>query len=225
MRIRTIGKAGWLNKEPNMKSFDTNGEFADNYKFLIGSILPRPIAVVSTVNEDGSNNVAPFSFFTAISAKPMIVAFCPLIRSSTGEMKDTPKNIFREKEFVISFVNEDIVEKINATSAELPYGQDEFTHAGLTPLASEKVKAMRVKESPIHFECIYRDHISYGDQPGNGQIITGEVVKVHVAEEIYDGGRIVTDLFRPVGRGAGNDWIKCTDKIQLDRLMKAQIQK
>jgi flavin reductase (DIM6/NTAB) family NADH-FMN oxidoreductase RutF len=208
-----------------MKSFDTNGEFANNYKFLIGSILPRPIAVVSTRNEDGSNNVAPFSFFTAVSAKPMIIAFSPLIRSSTGEMKDTPRNIFREKEFVVNFVSEEIIDKINSTSTELPYGQDEFEFAGLTPIESEKVKAKRIKESKIHFECIYRDHLSYGDEPGCGQIITGEVVKIHVSEEIEDSGRIETKSYKPVGRGAGNDWILCTDLIQRERLMGAQIQK
>ncbi len=208
-----------------MKSFDTSGDFKDNYKFLIGSILPRPIAVVSTLNEDGTNNVAPFSFFTGVSAKPMIVAFCPLIRSSTGEIKDTPRNIFREKEFVINFVSQPIVDKVNQTSAELAYGEDEFLHAGLTPLDSEKVKARRIKESPIHFECLYRDHLSYGDEPGCGQIITGEVIKVHIAEELLDSGRIDTDKFQPVGRGAGNDWILSDHRIQLDRLMKAQIQK
>jgi flavin reductase (DIM6/NTAB) family NADH-FMN oxidoreductase RutF len=208
-----------------MQSFDTDGAFADNYKFLIGSILPRPIAVVSTRNENGSNNLAPFSFFTAVSASPMIIAFCPMIRSSTGMMKDTPRNIFREKEFVISFVSEDIVEKINTTSQEIPYGEDEFLLAGLTPLDSEKVKAKRVKESLIHFECIYRDHLSYGDRAGAGQIITGEVVKVHVADEILENGRIITTKFKPVGRGAGNDWFRCGDIFTLERLMKAQIQK
>lgn len=208
-----------------MKSFDTNGAFADNYKFLIGSILPRPIAVVSTLNEDGTNNVAPFSFFTAVSASPMIIAFSPMIKSSTGTMKDTPRNILREKEFVINFVSEPIVEKINMTSTELPYGEDEFIFAGLTPIASEKIKARRIKESLIHFECIYRDHLSYGDQPGCGQIITGEVVKVHIAEEILENGRIITSKFQPIGRGAGNDYFRCTDVFELSRLMKAQIQK
>ena len=208
-----------------MLSFDTNNDFKDNYKFLIGSILPRPIAVVSTLNENGTNNVAPFSFFTAVSAKPMIVAFSPLIRSSTGDLKDTPKNIFREKEFVINFVSESIVDKINLTSTELAYGEDEFIHSGLTPIDSEKVKARRVKESLVHFECTYRDHLSYGDQPGCGQIITGEVVKVHIDESIYDSGRIITEKFAPVGRGAGNDWILCDHLIQKERLMGAQIQK
>ena len=208
-----------------MKSFDTNGAFADNYKILIGSILPRPIAIVSTRNEDGTNNVAPFSFFTAVSASPMIIAFSPMIRSSTGEQKDTARNIFREKEFVINIISEDIVEKVNMTSTELPYGEDEFIFAGLTAIDSEKVKAKRMKESRIHFECIYRDHISYGDQPGCGQIITGEVVKVHIAEEILEGSRIITQKLNPVGRGVGNDYFRCKDTFELARLMQAQIQK
>lgn len=208
-----------------MLSFDTNGEFAQNYKFLIGSILPRPIAVVSTINEDGSNNVAPFSFFTAVSAKPMIVAFSPLIRSATGLMKDTPINIFRQKEFVINIVSESIAEKINLTSTELPYGQDEFSFAGLTPVESDIVAPRRIKESLIHFECKYRDHLSYGDQPGCGQIITGEVVKVHIDESVFENGRIDSQKLKPVGRGAGNDWFKCDHTFELERLMQAQIQK
>jgi flavin reductase (DIM6/NTAB) family NADH-FMN oxidoreductase RutF len=208
-----------------MKTFETSGAFADNYKFLIGSILPRPIAVVSTRNLDGSNNVAPFSFFTAVSAKPMIIAFCPMIRSSTSKMKDTPVNILREKEFVINFVSESIVEKINLTSTELPYGEDEFKFAGLTPIDSVVVKAKRIKESLVHFECIFRDRLNYGDDPGAGQLITGEVVRVHVAEEILENGRIITSKLKPVGRGAGNDYFRCTDVFTLDRLMKTQIQK
>ena len=208
-----------------MKTFNTYGNFTDNYKFLIGSILPRPIAVVSTLNADGTNNVAPFSFFTAVSAKPMIVAFCPMIRSSTGKMKDTPLNILREKEFVINFVHESIVDKINLTSTELPYGEDEFSFSGLTPIDSEVVKAKRIKESLIHFECRFRDQLSYGNDPGCGQIITGEVVRIHVAEDILENGKIITQKFKPVGRGAGNDWFRCSDVFELERLMSAQIQK
>jgi flavin reductase (DIM6/NTAB) family NADH-FMN oxidoreductase RutF len=208
-----------------MLSFNTDGDFKDNYKFLIGSILPRPIAVVSTLNEDGSNNLAPFSFFTAISASPMIIAFSPLIRIATGKIKDTPRNILRQKEFVINFVSESIINQVNECSQELPYGEDEFKASGLTAIDSELIGPRRIKESLIHFECKFRDHLNYGNSAGAGQLLTGEVVKIHVAEEIYDQGRIITNKFQPVGRGAGNDWIKCTDLIQLDRKMKAQIQK
>lgn len=208
-----------------MLSFNTDKDFTDNYKLLIGSILPRPIAVVSTVNTDGTNNLAPFSFFTAISASPMIIAFCPLIRTSNGEKKDTLINIEREKEFVINFVTEENADLVNMASAELPYGEDEFKHAGLTPLDSEVVKAKRMQESPIHFECRLRDILSYGNGPGAGTLVTGEVVKVHVKEDIYEQGRIITNAWKPMGRGAGNDWFKTDSVVEKQRLMKAQIQK
>lgn len=208
-----------------MLSFNTNGPFQDNYKFLIGSILPRPIALVSTLNSDGTNNLAPFSFFTAVSASPMIIAFSPMIRSATGEMKDTPKNIIENGEFVINIVSEQIAEQVNLASTELPYGEDEFKVAGLTPIDSDIIAPKRVKESLIHFECKFRDRLSYGDDPGCGQIITGEVVKVHIDESVYENGRIITQKLQPVGRGAGNDWFRCTETFAMERLMKAQIQK
>lgn len=208
-----------------MLSFNTDGDFTQNYKFLIGAIQPRPIGVISTLNKDGSNNIAPFSFFNGFSAKPMIVGFAPLIRTSTGEKKDTVINIEREKEFVVNFCTEENSDKINATSQELPYGEDESEFAKLIMLDSKIVKARRIQESPIHFECKLRDILCYGDQPGAGTLITGEVVKVHVDESIYDQGRIITKLFKPMGRGAGNDWFKTDQPVTKERLMKAQIQK
>ena len=198
-----------MEKLVKMKSFDTGGDFTQNYKFLIGGVLPRPIAFVSTKNKDGSNNLAPFSFFTAVSAKPMVLAFCPLIRTSTGQWKDTPTNISREKEFVVNIVTEFIAAKVNLASTELPYGEDEFKYTQLTPIDSEKVKPPRVKESPIHFECVLRDQISYGEKPGAGQLITGEVVKVHVKESLLDKGRIVTTSLKPVARGARQRLVSC----------------
>jgi flavin reductase (DIM6/NTAB) family NADH-FMN oxidoreductase RutF len=208
-----------------MKTFKTDGAFADNYKFLIGSIIPRPIAVISTRNPDGSNNLAPFSFFTAVSASPMIIAFCPLIRTATGEFKDTVKNILREKEFVLNFCTEDNYAKVNLASTELAYGEDEFEFAGLTPIDSELVKAKRLKESPVHFECVFRDMLCYGKDPGAGSLITGEVKLVHVNDEIIKDGKISTELLKAVGRGAGNDWFKTDSRFEVERLMKSQIQK
>ncbi len=208
-----------------MKTFKTDGPFADNYKFLIGSILPRPIAVISTLNHNGTNNLAPFSFFTAISASPMIVAFSPMIRSSDGEFKDTVKNILREKEFVVNFCTESNYEKINLASTELSYGEDEFKFAGLTALDSVQVKARRLKESPIHFECVLRDMLCYGSHPGSGSLITGEVKLVHVDESVLVDGKINTALLKAVGRGAGNDWFKTDHPFQMERLTKSQIQK
>jgi flavin reductase (DIM6/NTAB) family NADH-FMN oxidoreductase RutF len=208
-----------------MKTYQTNGAFAENYKFLIGSIIPRPIAVISTRNIDGSQNLAPFSFFTAVSASPMIVAFSPMIRSSDGEFKDTVKNILREREFVVNFCTENNYDKVNLASTELPFGEDEFKFTGLTPIPSDLVKAARMKESPIHFECVFRDMLCYGKTPGSGSIITGEVKLVHIDESILKDGKISTDLLKAVGRGSGNDWFKTDSRFQLERLTKTQIQK
>lgn len=208
-----------------MKTFKTDGAFADNYKYLIGSIIPRPIAVISTLNIDGSNNLAPFSFFTAVSASPMIIAFAPMIRTATGEFKDTVKNILREKEFVVNFCTENNYEKVNLASTELPFGEDEFEFSHLTPINSEVVKARRMKESPVQFECVFRDMLCYGTKPGSGSIITGEVKLVHIDESIMKDGKISTELLKAVGRGAGNDWFKTDSRFQLERLTTAQIQK
>ena len=209
-----------------MLSFDpSSDDFTKNYKFLIGGILPRPIAVVSTLNSDSSNNLAPFSFFTGVSAEPMIVAFCPLVRSSDGQKKDTVINIEREKEFVINVCSLDICEKVNASSTELKRNQDEFQFSGLTPIESEIVKAAREKESPVHYECKLRDILSYGENRGAGTLITGEVVKIHVLESAYDSGRIITQETKPVGRGAGNDWFKTDHPFEMKRMMNSQIQK
>ncbi len=207
------------------QSFDTQNAFQDNYKFLIGSILPRPISVISTRNADGSNNLAPFSFFTAISAMPMVVAFSPLLRSKDLSRKDTVVNVEREGEFVVNFCTESNYEKVNLCSTELAYGEDEFKFAGLTPIDSEKVQAKRMLESPVQFECKLRDILSYGKNAGAGSLITGEVVRIHVHESILKDGKIQTELFKPVGRGAGNDWFKTDSVFQLERLMQAQIQK
>ncbi len=200
--------------------------FKDNYKLLIGSIVPRPIAVVGTKNENGSNNLAPFSFFNGVCSAPFIISFCPVLRTSTGEKKDTLKNIERTKQFTVNFVTESNMDKVNIASTELPYGEDEFELASLTPLESTLIDAPRMKESPIQFECELRDILQYGDgSPGTGFLVTGEVIKVHIEERLYDQGRILQDEYKPVGRGAGNDWVKTTDRVQLERLMKAQIQR
>jgi flavin reductase (DIM6/NTAB) family NADH-FMN oxidoreductase RutF len=207
------------------QSFNTDGAFADNYKFLIGSIIPRPIAVISTTNVDGSYNIAPFSFFTAVSAKPMIIAFSPMIRSKDGSRKDSLINIERENEFVVNFCTLNNYEKVNLASTELPYGDDEFKFAGLHTLKSDLVKAPRMAESPIHFECRLRDILCYGSTPGSGSLVTGEVIRVHVDPSIMKDGKIQTNLLQAVGRGAGNDWFKTDSIFELERLMKTQIQK
>ena len=206
-------------------SFNTDKDFKQNYKFMIGSILPRPIALVSTRNEDGSFNLAPFSFFNGICSSPFLVSFCPVRKPLTGDKKHTLSNIEREQECVISIVTEDIAEATNNCATELDLNESEFDFSGLTPTDSEMVKAACVKESPINMECKLFKVLEFGDgNPGNGALVICEVVKIHIDESLLEEGRINTDLLKPIGRGAGNDWVKCHDRIQYERKQKAQIQ-
>jgi len=148
-----------------------------------------------------------------------------MIRSKDGTRKDTVINIEREKEFVVNFCTMNNYEKVNLASTELPYGEDEIKFAGLNAIESTVVKARRLAESPIHFECRLRDMLCYGNTPGSGSLITGEVVKVHVDPTIMKDGKIQTQLLQAVGRGAGNDWFKTDSVFEMERLMKTQIQK
>jgi flavin reductase (DIM6/NTAB) family NADH-FMN oxidoreductase RutF len=200
--------------------------FSDNYKLLIGSIVPRPISIVSTLNRDGSVNIAPFSFFTAVSADPMIITFCPMIRSSTGDYKDTVINIKWQQEFVVHVGQFKTAEAINLCSSELPYGESELELAKLTTAPSSLIKTPRIQEFPIAFECILRDIIDYGKRPGSGCLITGEVKATYVDDSIIKDGKIISEKLDPIGRGAGNDWYRCLEgRFELERKMQAQIQK
>ena len=122
------------------------------YKVMIGSIIPRPIAFVSTMSPEGILNLAPFSFFTGASANPPVVCFSPM-HSAEGMRKDTIHNIERRGEFVVNIVSEEFVEKMNITGRGIPPEVDEFAAAGLTPLASDMIAVPRVKESHVGMEC------------------------------------------------------------------------
>src|ERR1700693_4316977 len=125
---------------------------ADIYKLMVGVIVPRPIAFVSTVSAAGIRNLAPFSFFTGISANPPVICFSPMIRGADGSRKDTLRNIEAVPEFVVNVVSEEFAEKMNICSTEFPADVDEFAMSGLTPIPSDLVKPPRVKESHINME-------------------------------------------------------------------------
>ena len=189
----------------------------DIYKLMVGSILPRPIAFVSTVDLDGIRNLAPFSFFSAVCSSPPTLLFCPAVRSSTGTMKDTLRNIAATGEFVVNIVSEDIVEQMNQTAAEVPPEVDEFELSGLTPLSSEVVKAPRVAESPVQMECKLRQIITISDQPGGGNIVIGEVVRFHVREDIVNDYRVDPNKLDAVGRMGGPTYSRTRDHFDLER--------
>jgi flavin reductase (DIM6/NTAB) family NADH-FMN oxidoreductase RutF len=179
-------------------------EWREAYKLLQGSVLPRPIAFVSSQDENGNANLAPFSFFTVISANPMMVCFSPMRRGTDGAKKDTLKNIEGTKEFVINIVSEEFVQQMNDCATEFTSDVDEFEASGLTKVDSVAVKPSRVKESKVHLECVLDQVLHFGgEEAGAGSLVIGKVVHVHVADELYESGRINSEKLNPVGRLAG----------------------
>lgn len=190
------------------------------YKLMTGIIVPRPVALVSTVDSAGNPNLAPFSFFSGVGSAPPTVLFCPALRASSGEpaqRKDTLRNVEETGEFVINVVSEAISAKANATSAEVAPEINEFQLAGLTPIASEVVRPPRVAESPAQMECRLLQVIYTGHKPASGVIVLGEVLRFHVRDDLVEDFRVDPAGLDAVGRMAGNTWVRTRDRIELVR--------
>jgi flavin reductase (DIM6/NTAB) family NADH-FMN oxidoreductase RutF len=189
----------------------------DIYKLMVGAIVPRPIALVSSIDEAGLRNLAPFSYFTACSSNPPVVVFCPILRPVPPMAKDTLRNVTATREFVVNIVSEEFVERMNATAATVGPEVDEFELSGLTPVASDLIKPARVAESHVHMECRLRQIVQVSDQPGGGSLVLGEVLRFHVREDHIDNFRIDPDKLRAVGRMAGFTYVRTTDRFELER--------
>jgi len=189
-----------------------------NYKLLIGSILPRPIAWVSTADAEGNPNLAPFSFFTGATPSPPTVVFAPLRRFSDGREKDTLRNVRATGEFVVNVVTEDLVARANDTAVEFPPEVSEFAEAGLAPAPSEAVKPPRVAESPVSMECKLIQVVDLGPAAaGGGALVIGEVLRFHVRDDLIEDGRIDTGSLHPVGRLAGAEYTTLGRRFTLER--------
>lgn len=158
----------------------------DFYQFLIGSVAPRPIAFVSTMDKEGNTNLAPFSFFNAFSSKPPIVVFSVGKRVQDGTTKDTLSNVEETMECVINMVSHSIVRQMTLTAVNYPKGVNEFEKAGLTPLASDMVRPFRVKESPVQLECRVDRILPLGTEGGAGCLIICNVLCIHISEDVMD---------------------------------------
>ena len=192
---------------------------ADAYKILIGSVVPRPIAWVSTVDGEGRTNLAPFSFFTAVCSHPPTVLFCP-VTPADQKTKDTLHNIRTMKEFVVNIVTDDNVHAMNQTSANYAPDVSEFDAVGLTPLPSIKVRPPRVAQSPIHLECVLNQIVNIGgDAVGSGHVVIGQIVQAHVDENAYDAadGSIDTAKIKPVSRLSGTNYAPVHDIFSIPR--------
>lgn len=191
----------------------------DVYKIAAGSILPRPIAWVSTVNAAGTPNLAPFSFFTVASANPLTLMFTPLMTDDEGSLKDTPRNILETEEFVVNITNEATAAAMSRSAKAMAPGQSEFGYAQVTPAPSKFVKAPRVAEAPVSYECVLSQTIQVGNKHGSGLVIMGEVVAIHFADGIYDRetGYIDLELLQPIGRLSGSQYAHITDLFEIER--------
>jgi flavin reductase (DIM6/NTAB) family NADH-FMN oxidoreductase RutF len=189
------------------------------YKLLIGTIVPRPIAFVSTLSKEGIGNLAPFSFFNGVGSAPPSLMFS-IARRSNGVKKDTLTNIESTQEFVVNFVSESIVKQANQCSADYPYGVDEMIKVGLTPIPSFKVKPKRVLESPVHMECKLITTLEVGNGGvGSATIVVGEIVQFHISNQAYDAntGRISVEELKPVARLAGLQYATTKDCFEIPR--------
>jgi len=183
---------------------DLLGEHADRaYAVLAGLVMPRPIAWVTTLNEDGSVNAAPFSFFNVFGDDPPLLIFAPGDRAD-GTPKDTALNAKRSGEFVVNLVSEQLREAMNGTAATLAHGVSEIGHVGLATAPSSVVSPPRIAAAPASLEC----KVHSIQEIGSNRLILGIVHRVHVQDELIDAEklRIHQEIYHPVGRMGSPSW-------------------
>lgn len=186
----------------------------EKYRILTSSIVPRPIALVTTISGDGIHNAAPFSYFTGVSIEPPLVLVA--VERRFGEKKDTLVNVEETKEFVINLVTAGNAEKMNITSKDFPPEEDELAQAGFTAVQSKVVAPPSLKESPLHLECKLHEIIDIGSSPHS--LIIGEVLAVTVDDAVMADGRINMQALEAVGRMGGKWYTKSSELFELQRL-------
>ncbi len=211
---------------PQHLSIDpTQLQTQETYKLMTGLIVPRPVALVSTVDGAGVRNLAPYSFFAGVGSNPPTVLFCPSLTAPPSaptpdhpdDRKDTLRNVEQTGEFVINIVSEAIAHPTNLSAASVPPAVDEFALAGLTPIPSEVVRAPRVAESPAQLECKLLQIVFTGQGVGAGVVVLGQIVRFHVRPDLIDNYRIDPQGLDAVGRMAGNTWATTRDRFDLVR--------
>ena len=184
---------------------------ADLHGYLLGSVAPRPICFASTIDEDGTPNLSPFSFFNVFGSKPPILIFSPARRVRDNTTKHTLQNVQLNKEVVINIVNYAIVQQTNLASCEYPQGVNEFEKAGFTAIASDMVKPFRVKESPVQLECKVLQVIETGHEGGAGNLVICEMVCMHVDDNILnEQGKIDPHKIDLVARMGGDYYCRAS---------------
>ena len=204
-----------------MKFDPSEISFTEVHKLMIGSIVPRPIAFVSTLSKNGKNNIAPFSYFNGVCSRPPTIMFAPARRGWDGKEKDTLINIRDNNQFVINIVSESFAEQMVMCSTDFDSDLDEFEISGLNPVPSNKISPPRLLESKISYECELNQIVEIGEgDAGSGFIVIGTIVLFHIDDDVYDNGHILLDRLEPLGRLAGNQYTRPNNNLEIIRKVK-----
>jgi len=195
------------------------------YNILISAVVPRPIAWVSSLSASGQANLAPFSFFNAVCAKPPLLAFAPGMRApkeavsgeSAGVPKDTLRNIRETGEFVINVVTYELAEAMNLTSGDYDASINEFEVAKVAWAPSKLVRPRRVAESPVSFECKLHQILDFNPGPEGGSLVIGEIVSVHIHDEHLKDGRLDRNSLDLIGRMGGMQYTRTAQRFEMVR--------
>ena len=188
----------------------------ENYKFLIGSIIPRPIALISSLSKDNILNLAPFSYFNIVTSNPPIVAVS--FQRKEGQFKDTTRNLLEKKEAVIHIVDDENVGEANKTAANLEADESEFGLTNFTRIDSDKVAVPALKESKIRFEVKLHHHVPVVDEGvEKADLLLLKIEQYHIADEIYSQGRIDPNGLAAVSRLAGHDYAEIGRQFTMAR--------
>lgn len=187
------------------------------YRTLIDVVTPRPIAWVTSIDDQGIVNLAPFSFYNAFGGNPPVVVFSPTLRRD-GTRKDTLRNVEATGEFVLNAAVEALANQVNLSSKDLPSGESEVELTGLTLRPSTRVRPPRVAESPVHLECRVLQIIPLGNGPIAGNLVIGEVLVIHIDDAMIDDqGRVDPRRLKTIARLGGNHYCRSTDLFEMDR--------
>ena len=188
----------------------------ENYKLLIGSIIPRPIAFITTQSSAGIINAAPFSYFNIAATDPPMLAVS--IQRKDGAQKDSARNMMETKEFVIHIVDENNVAEINKTAASLSPDESEIDVTELDLVESTNIAVPAVKQAKVRFECTLEKAVELGQTERiTSDLIIGKVERFHIAEEVYEAGKINYDKLQAISRLAGHDYAKIGEIFTIER--------
>jgi flavin reductase (DIM6/NTAB) family NADH-FMN oxidoreductase RutF len=202
-----------------MKIIPENLTKRESHELFMSAIVPRAIALISTIGEDGVSNLAPFSCFTSLCLKPAIVGV-QIAWKRNGGKKDTLRNIEFSKNYVVNVVEEQMAEAMTQASAEFPSDVDEFKEVGLTPVGSDLVTAPRVAESAVNMECRLVKILEFGGPPTGSHFVIGEVVLVHIKDELWSTDHIKIPEFKPIGRIGEEFYCRMVDVFEIKSKLK-----